>query len=182
MERTINGLNYDLRISSRAKRVSVKVCSSGVVSVVVPNLSVLPKAERFLLEHFSWVESKIEFFRKRGFPAPARRSKREFQKYKEAARTLARSRLEYFNQFYGFTYGRISIRNQRSRWGSCSKAGNLNFNYKIALLPPHLADYIIVHELCHRGRFDHSPQFWDLVAKTLPNHKALRREIRRYSL
>ena len=78
-----------------------------------------------------------------------------YLKYKETARALAKSRIEYYNTLYGFIFNRISIKNHKSRWGSCSKKGNLNFNYKIALLPEALADYVIVHELCHLGEFNH---------------------------
>lgn len=98
---------------------------------------------------------------------------KKYLEYKEKARELAHNRLKYFNQHYKLSYGKVSIRNQRSRWGSCSSKGNLNFNYKIALLPPHLADYVIVHELCHRGQFNHSQNFWDLVGETLPNYEKL---------
>ena len=66
----------------------------------------------------------------------------------------------------------------KTRWGSCSKKGTLNFNYKIALLSPELRDYIIVHELCHLGEFNHSSKFWLLVEKTVPNYKTLRKQIK----
>ena len=108
-----------------------------------------------------------------------RKNRKEFLLNKESARTLARNRLEYFNAFYGFKFNRISIRNSRTRWGSCSKKGNLNFNYKIALLPEKYTDYIIVHELCHLGEFNHSPKFWALVASTVPDHKNLRKDLRK---
>ena len=107
-----------------------------------------------------------------------RRSRTEFLANKELARALVMERIKHFNQNYEFTVGRISIRNQRSRWGSCSKKGNLNFNYRIVLLPPKVSDYIIVHELCHLGEFNHSKKFWDLVAKTTPEYKQVRKELR----
>ncbi|NBS67881.1 M48 family peptidase [bacterium] len=66
----------------------------------------------------------------------------------------------------------------RTRWGSCSKRGNLNFNYRILFLPPHLADYLIVHELCHLKEFNHSPRFWALVAQGCPNYHACKKELR----
>jgi len=91
----------------------------------------------------------------------------------------AHERIRHFNLSYGFAIGRITIRNQRSRWGSASKKGNLNFHYKIALLPPRLADYIIVHELCHLAEFNHSPRFWSLVAKMLPDHKERKGELKK---
>jgi hypothetical protein len=96
----------------------------------------------------------------------------------EAARALVHARLAHWNSFYNFRIGRVAIRNQATRWGSCSKKGNLNFNYRIAHLPQPLADYLIVHELCHLGEFNHSPRFHALVARVLPNHRELRRILR----
>ncbi|NBX49499.1 M48 family peptidase, partial [bacterium] len=87
-------------------------------------------------------------------------------------------RVAELNQHYGFSYGKISVRNQQTRWGSCSKRGNLNFNYRILFLPPHLADYLIVHELCHLKEFNHSPRFWALVAQGCPNYHACKKELR----
>ena|SRR3989338_11284559 len=107
-----------------------------------------------------------------------RRSRRDYTRYKEAARALVHARLAHFNMTYGFIWGRVAIRNQKSRWGSCSKKGNLNFSYRIALLPRELADYVIVHELCHLGEFNHSPRFWALVARACPEHRTLRARLR----
>ena len=109
------------------------------------------------------------------------RARKESAKYKNAkavARALAHARLEHFNKHYGLTYAKVFIRNQKSRWGACSAKGNLGFNYRICYLPPELSDYIIVHELCHLGQFNHSPAFWALVAQTVPNHKELRKELK----
>ena len=107
-----------------------------------------------------------------------RRNRRDYAKYKEHARSLVHARLAHFNQAYQFSWGRVAIRNQKSRWGSCSKRGNLNFSYRIALIAPELADYVIVHELCHLGEFNHSPRFWALVARACPEHRALRARLR----
>lgn len=94
--------------------------------------------------------------------------------YRKAARALAHARLEHFNQHYHFTYARVFIKDTKSRWGSCSIKSNLNFNYRIALLPPELADFVIVHELCHLKEMNHSPHFWALVAETIPEWQVLR--------
>jgi len=93
---------------------------------------------------------------------------------KEKARSLVIARLEYFNQYYGFKWNRVSIKNTKRRWGSCSKKGNLNFCYKVALIDMELADYIIVHELCHLGQFNHSKEFWKLVSRSILDYKAAR--------
>lgn len=90
---------------------------------------------------------------------------------KEAARKLVLARLHYFNQHYGFTWNRVAIRNQRRCWGSCSALGNLNFSYKLLLLPQHLTDYIIVHELCHLKELNHGQEFWGLVEEIMPDYK-----------
>lgn len=121
---------------------------------------------------------KIIFRRRKIRVDGIRKNRAEYLKHKEEARRLVKERIEAINKIYGLRYGRITIRNTRSRWGSCSKKGNLNFNYKIALLPPALADYLIVHELCHIKEFNHSQKFWDLVALALPNYKKLRKELK----
>lgn len=128
-------------------------------------------------------------------------SRRAFALHKETARAIAHARLEHFARFYAaipnpttppsavadgirpgyaFTYHRVSIRNQRTRWGSCSRKGNLNFSYKLALLPPQLADYLIVHELCHLGQFNHSPAFWALVELAIPDYRTRRDELKNW--
>jgi hypothetical protein len=96
-----------------------------------------------------------------------------------------RERVEHFmahyGPYHGITIGKIAIRNQKSRWGSCSKKGNLNFNYKLAFLSPEVRDYIIVHEICHIKEFNHGKDFWALVGEMMPEYKALRKQLRAVS-
>jgi hypothetical protein len=110
-----------------------------------------------------------------------RKKNEDFLINKERARVFVKEKIVKLNTRYNFTYNHISIKNQKTRWGSCSKKGNLNFNYKIVTLPEHLAEYIIVHELCHLGEFNHSQKFWDLVARTVPDYKKKRNELRKIS-
>jgi predicted metal-dependent hydrolase len=108
-----------------------------------------------------------------------RRNRRNYLNHKEQARALVHARLAHFNQFYNFPLRKIFIKNHKSRWGSCSQKGNLNFNYQILFLPPHLADYVVVHELCHLREFNHSPAFWALMSQALPDCRTLRGELRK---
>lgn len=107
-----------------------------------------------------------------------RGSDAHYRAHKERARALVHERLEYWSMHYGCSYGRVAIRDQRTRWGSCSSKQNLNFNYRIVFLASHLADYIIVHELCHLLELNHGPQFWEHVARTMPEYEAHIQELR----
>ncbi len=117
-------------------------------------------------------------FKRRRRRKPSISSRKSYLANKEQARELVRERVEFFNQSYGFNYNKIFIKNTRSRWGSCSTKGNLNFNYRVVFLPTLLADYIIVHELCHLGEFNHSAKFWSLVARAVPNYRTLRAKLK----
>ena len=109
---------------------------------------------------------------------PSKISRENYLARKKAARGLVLERLEFYKNFYkavghDFKFGRVSIRNQRTRWGSCSRRGdrpgNLNFNYRVAFLPPALCDYVVVHELCHLKVRNHSARFWAQVASLYPD-------------
>lgn len=169
---------YTLRQSLRARRLRVSVSAGGVLAVSAPSWVSGRFIERFLREHAEWIGEQVQRFSQLAPHPFSRGGKREYAKYQETARTLALARLAHFNQAYGYDYYQISIRNQKTRWGSCSKQGNLSFNYRIALLPPALADYVILHELCHLGAFDHSARFWSLVARTMPDFRERRRALR----
>jgi len=171
---------YTLKISARARRMRLAVYCDGTVVMMVPQHADVRAAERFITSKSQWIIEKLKHFKKFSGTVLIRGGKREFAARKTEALALAEARTAHFNVIYRFHFNSITIKNQKTRWGSCSLRGNLNFNYKIAQLPPHLADYIIVHELCHLGQFNHSKKFWDLVAKTLPEHRDLRRELKEY--
>jgi len=103
-----------------------------------------------------------------------------YQRHKEEARKLITERILFWNIFYKFNYGRVSIRNQKTRWGSCSSKGNLNFSYRLVFLPMHLVDYVVVHELCHLKEFNHSENFWALVEKHLSDYRKSKDELKTY--
>lgn len=101
-----------------------------------------------------------------------------YRQYKEPARTYLLNRVTYWAVVCQVEIKRVAIRDQKRRWGSCSSLGNLNFNYKLFLLPPCLSDYVIVHELCHLRELNHGSRFWALVATYYPAYKVIETELR----
>lgn len=172
-------IEYDLKKSRRARRMRMNISCGGNLSVIIPRSFDFDSVEKFIVEHTGWILNKIEYFKKLKNKIFLGGSRREYSENKKAALALVRGRVEYFSENYNFCYGRISIRNQRTRWGSCSRKGNLNFNYKLIFLLPKVADYIIVHELCHLREFNHSASFWRLVAEIIPDYREIRKELRR---
>lgn len=98
--------------------------------------------------------------------------------YRRAAREVFAERTAYWNTGYGFSYGRIAVKDQKSRWGSCSRQGNLNFNWRLLLAPLPVLNYVVIHELAHLREPNHSPAFWALVAEQCPDYKTDRRWLR----
>jgi predicted metal-dependent hydrolase len=171
-------IGYTLRRSSRARHMRLVIRHDGSLVVTAPHVFSLGRIEGFIADKAEWIRRTVAYFKSlpQGFLLKTKRG--DYVRHKEAARALAVRRLAHFNDFYGFDYKTISIRNQKTRWGSCSKSGSLSFNDKIALLPAELADYVIVHELCHLREFNHSAKFWDLVARTVPDYARLRKKLK----
>lgn len=186
-------VNYTLKVSKRTRQLRLTVLVDGGVVVTAPERLGLGFIERAIVSKAKWILEKIEYFKsqmeKAGTygkvvlqrPRISRRQARaHYLEHKEVARKLVQEKVEKFNAVYNFRYNTISIKNTKSRWGSCSRKGNLNFNYRLALLPLRHAEYIVVHELCHLGEFNHSKKFWALVSKTIPEYDTIHREIRKY--
>jgi predicted metal-dependent hydrolase len=115
------------------------------------------------------------------------RKNTKYLAYKEEARKLVTEKLKLYQKFYEsngieLKYNRVAIRDQKSRWGSCSSKANLNFNYRLALIPTHLLDYVVVHELCHLKEMNHAKSFWGLVSLAVPDYIALKEKLRLINL
>ncbi|PIP28060.1 MAG: metal-dependent hydrolase [Candidatus Moranbacteria bacterium CG23_combo_of_CG06-09_8_20_14_all_35_22] len=169
---------YTFRKSRRSRCMRLTIKTDATLVVSVPWLLSRKKAEDFIRQKADWILGKLEYFKNKKTNLPSA-TRKDYLQYKKLAREIAQKKLEYFNQYYNFKIGKISIRNQKTRWGSCSRSGNLNFSYRIIYLSENLCDYIIVHELCHLGEFNHSKNFWDLVQKTVPEYKKIRKEIKK---
>lgn len=173
---------YTLKVSKRAKRLRLAVYCDGAFVVTTPKYINQNLIEKFIIQRSQWILDKIDYFNKFPKSLKVRDTKADYIKYKEEARKLAEDKVLKFNKIYNFKFNKINIKNQKTRWGSCSRKGNLNFNYKIVLLSEKLSDYIIVHEICHLGEFNHSRKFWNLVSKAVPNYSEIRGELRKQGL
>ena len=100
------------------------------------------------------------------------------KRYREAARAQFQRRAAYYHRFTGGHYTSVAVRDQKTRWGSCSSRGTLSFNYRLIFAPPVILDYVVVHELCHLTHMNHSKDFWDMVAQIMPEHRQYRRWLR----
>ncbi len=130
----------------------------------------------------SWFVLRKRVVRRRKVRRATAKSKTEFKEHSAVARAIVHERLAHFNRHYKLHYKKVFIRNTRTRWGTCSTLGNLSFNYRIVRLPPILQDYIVVHELCHLVHMNHSKEFWNVVAQTVPDWKARRKALQKYRL
>jgi len=171
---------YTLRMRRGHRRFTLTVHRDGTVTLTVPPRVSPAVADRYLAEKRTWLLGVLAALPSEACGASADERAAHYHTHREAARALVAERLVALNEGYGFTWGRVAIRRSTSRWGSCSSRGNLNFDYRILFLPPHLRDYLVVHELCHCVELNHSPRFWALVAHTVPAYRVCRRELRQW--
>lgn len=162
---------HTLRRSSRARNLRLTVYPDGRVVLTVPRRASEREASKFLAERAPWVEATLARLAKLPPPLVPKGGRREYLARREEARALAEELLARWNKIYGFRWSRVSIRNQKTRWGSCSRRGSLSFNYRLVHLPPELADYLVVHELCHLAHMNHGPKFWAEVARAIPDYR-----------
>lgn len=162
---------YEL-IRSKRKTMGISVKLDGSVIVRAPLRAPSADIERFVEANRDWIfrqKAKME-----KVSAEASREKaftqEEIREMAEKALQIIPPRVEHFARLIGVTYGKITIRNQKSRWGSCSSKGNLNFNCLLVLAPPEVLDSVVVHELCHRKEMNHSPAFYAEVLRVLPDY------------
>lgn len=170
-------LEYNVKMSPRAKNIRLHIYADGIITVTKPRYVSVRLADAMIRDNMDWLNEKLISLEKKREIAPG-----NYLKDKEAARQMILLRLEHFSNRYNLKYKKLSIRNQRTRWGSCSREGNLSFNYRLLHLRNELRDYIIVHELCHLVEFNHSKKFWTLVAQVIPNYEVLRKELKKMGM
>lgn len=162
-------------IRSRRKSLAIEITPELQVVVRAPARMPVREINAFVQEKDDWIRAHLQqMAEKKRLREQYREqalSKEELQELATQAMKLIPQKVHYYAQIIGVTYGRITIRNQRTRWGSCSGKGNLNFNCLLLLMPEEVLDYVVVHELCHRKEMNHSARFWEEVEKILPDYR-----------
>jgi len=168
---------YTIKESTKARRLTISVCCDKEFMVTLPKRVNNRFIEKFIKEKEDWILKTMQSYKNKIILADCS-DWRNYKLYKPKAMRLAYEKVPYYNKFYNFKYNKIIIKNQRSRWGSCSIDKNLNFNYRIAFLLEDLSDYIIVHELCHLKEMNHSRNFWHQVSRIFPDYREKARKLR----
>ena len=169
----IAGLSVLLVRSSR-KTLAVQIRADGTVIARAPLRMPKDRILYFLSEKASWIrmqQGKMQERENMRQQARIHLDAAQEKELRERAKSVLAQRTAYFARQVGVTYGRITVRDQKTRWGSCSQTGNLNFNFRLILAPSEVLDYVVVHELCHRRQMNHSAQFWQEVAQVLPDYR-----------
>lgn len=159
-------------LRSDRKTLSLEIKPDGTLLVRAPKRMPEREIRRFLQEKSDWIEkgmAKVECANRAGEQNPL--SPEDIRFLADRALTVIPPQVREFAARMGVSYGRITIRNQTGRWGSCSSVGNLNFNCLLMLAPTQVLDYVIVHELAHRKEMNHSPAFWAQVEAVLPDYR-----------
>ena len=166
-------------IRSRRKTLAVEITKEAEILVRAPYGATSADISRFVSANMDWIlahqKKQQEKVRERKENPYGKITGQQLEEMAALALKTIPPRARLYARQIGVTYGRITIRNQKTRWGSCSSKGNLNFNCLLMLTPPEVQDYVIVHELCHRKEMNHSAAFWAEVERVLPDYRERRR-------
>lgn len=170
-----NRVIYPEIIYSKRKSIGIQITKEGAVKVKAPYFTSDKWIEKLLLEKRSWIEKTLARLEEEKEHHIREFSLEEIKAYRKKAREQLVKKTAFYSRIMNVTYEKIFIKDQKTCWGSCSRQGNLNFNWRLILMPEEILDYVVVHELAHRKQLNHSPEFWKLVEKVLPDYK-LRRQ------
>ena len=160
-------------IRSDRKTVALEITREGDVLVRAPRRMADKQIVRFVTEHEVWLQKHLA--ERAAKPSLPPFTEQELSELTKRAAEHIPSRVSYYAPLVGVSYGRVTVRKQRTRFGSCSQKGNLTFNCVLMLAPSEVLDYVIVHELCHRKELNHSARFWAEVARVMPSYKMYER-------
>lgn len=174
-------MEYEI-IYSKRKSIGLCVGKNGSITVRAPLGCPRSLTDSFVCQKRDWIEKQLEkaALVKAEAEAAGEISKEELLSLAKRLRSVLDEKLPYYASLIGVSFGRVTVRAQRFKWGSCSSKGNLSFNCLLMLAPEEVLDYVIVHELCHRKHMDHSKRFWALVKSVLPDHEKPRRWLKEH--
>ena len=178
----------EIRISvirSARKSLGLEVRDANTVLARIPARVSDRELKAFVENHRSWILEKTAVMAEReenrkSTPAPLPELLSKTDRMK--VQLKIGKRVRHYCEIMGVTVGYVAVKNQKTRWGSCSAKGNVNFNYQLAFLPEELLDYVVIHELAHRRHMDHSREFWEEVEKYCPDYLERREQLKEYSL
>lgn len=173
----MENVSYKIEIvRSKRRTMALEITATGRVVVRAPWEIPQWRIDEFTKDKAAWIEHHLkkrkedeEVLREQGIFAED-----DIQEMSRLAKKIIPEKVAYYSRVMGVPYGRISIRKQKSRWGSCSREGNLSFNCLLVMTPPEVLDYVVVHELSHRLEMNHSQRFWREVGRILPDYNKAR--------
>ena len=169
-------------IRSDRRTISLEITPAGQVLVRAPRHMPEAKIQRFVRDKSDWLQKHLQNreTEQKALIEEGRFTECEIKKLQALAKQVIPEKVAYYARLMGVTYGRISIRKQKTRWGSCSREGNLNFNCLLMMTPPEVLDYVVVHELSHRLEMNHSARFWAQVEKVIPDYRKPRKWLKEH--
>ncbi len=176
-ELTISSSTWTIIVKKVAYRRSIKMqYHIDGIHITAPRSITKQAIVEFITSHEAWLhKQKQAHANKTVLPTPT-----DLTSAKLEAKELVLKIIAAHQNTYPFHYKKITIKNIRTKWGSCSNSGNLNFNYRIIYLPKALTEYIVIHEICHLKQLNHSAKFWQLVTKTIPHYRECRKQLKQY--
>ena len=174
--------SYQFRKTKRARRLSITIHEDGRIRLTVPYRVSNRAAYAFIVAKMGWIERHLAKQKRTKHISYPFTDQKGYIQFAPKARKLLQQRTEELSEQTGLAFQRIAIRNQKTRWGSCSSKGTLSYNYKLYFLPEQLRDYIIIHELCHTKHMNHGIRFWSLVEKHCPEYREYEKQLKKFKL
>jgi predicted metal-dependent hydrolase len=168
---------YTIKRRARQRQINLIVHQDGTLVVTAPKSCTQKSISKEIKKNKKWIAKHISGKIQCITVDPC-----VVNHMKKLLKPIIEAKLLQFNSYYNFEYNRISIRHQKTRWGSCSSEGNLNFNCKLMCLSNELKEYVVAHELCHLREMNHSKDFWALVEKTVPNYNELMTQLKNINI
>ncbi len=166
----------EIKRIKRSQGIRIIVYKNGRVVATAPKYATFRMVAGFVSKNSDWIFKKIKSVRHDFFDPVLEKEK--YHKNKKQAFVFVSKRLGFFSGVFNIKHGRVFVKNQKTRWGSCNSKGDLSFNYKIMFLKQELSDYVIAHELCHCCHLNHSSEFWKLVENMIPDYNKRRKELK----